>query len=998
MKKRLFAGFLALCMMLSVMPATAYAEETAPEEVICTQTEDCEAETHDAECPKAEVEDEVENFTQLPAETSEIEDEAEEETKEEAEVEETEVEPVSQAEVTYVAEVNGTKYETHQEAVNAVKDGSEAVTIELLRDATLAETDINCALTLNGNGHTVTGTTEKMFRNFADATYNNVTIVNENGRCIETRSGSLTLTLNEVSLQAAASTTQAQALTIGGSGTGINVNITNSSIDGSNGGYGIITFNPVTMNITGSTTVGGFGALYFKAASNSEGSAGSVVTITDSTVGSKNVHTGESNNFGTIIFEDSNITVNTAGTSVIKAETDGLSQGAFLFNVEYVTGTLSNIKVNVTEGTTISTAEGQLVVNYNNDGNHTVILPESYASDVLASECGYKAASEGYIQITNQADAKVVALANGVGYTSLQAAVDAVKDGSEAVTIELLADATLAETDIKCALTLNGNGHTVTGTTEKMFRNFADATYNNVTIINENGRCIETRSGNLTLTLNEVSLQAASSTTQAQALTIGGSGENIKVNITNSSIDGSNGGYGIITFNPVEMKIEGSTTVGGFGALYFKSASSSKGSAGSEVTIKDSTVGSKNVHTGESNNFGTIIFEDSNITVNTEGNTTIKAETEGLSQAAFLYNTGYATVEGITVNVANGTTLIAPTGELLVNYSADGGHTFIVPAEYAGMVTAAGWTYNTIEDGRIQIGDIEVTVSAGATTGNVTVPESATDTEKAAANTAQSTTTADAKGLTKSVSTETEKITDDTNIPTKATEALVNAGISTDDVTITVVVEPYLNVNVTDIDEDAVEKADEAIITLDIKMLYNVKATTAESVAEMNERNTAIIPGMGGTVTNPQPVTISFQIPTGIITQDDLTGKVLYIEHEKNDGSLYYHKATIAFAEGTESYDTISFYNDRGYSEFRLMIGETLPENKPVQSGNGGGSSSSSSTTKKEETTSNAQLVETVLVSAPVATGDSANTFAYVVMIAVAGAAVALLTYRKRRA
>lgn len=56
MKKRLFAGLLALCMVFNVMPATAFAEEATTEpvatEVVCEAKEDCAAGTHIETCAK----------------------------------------------------------------------------------------------------------------------------------------------------------------------------------------------------------------------------------------------------------------------------------------------------------------------------------------------------------------------------------------------------------------------------------------------------------------------------------------------------------------------------------------------------------------------------------------------------------------------------------------------------------------------------------------------------------------------------------------------------------------------------------------------------------------------------------------------------------------------------------------------------------------------------------------------------------------------------------
>lgn len=56
MRKRLFAGLLALCMVFNLMPATAFAEETTTEpvvtEVVCEAKEDCTADEHIETCAK----------------------------------------------------------------------------------------------------------------------------------------------------------------------------------------------------------------------------------------------------------------------------------------------------------------------------------------------------------------------------------------------------------------------------------------------------------------------------------------------------------------------------------------------------------------------------------------------------------------------------------------------------------------------------------------------------------------------------------------------------------------------------------------------------------------------------------------------------------------------------------------------------------------------------------------------------------------------------------
>lgn len=179
---------------------------------------------------------------------------------------------------------------------------------------------------INGNGYTLSSPLTVAMELRANpfktvkVVLNDITVIGLE-RAIDTRSKGITLELNKTNL----SVTKAgnyQALTIGGSAGAITVDINdNSVIDGGKYGYGIITFNPVNMTIDDST-VKGYAALYLKSADSSEGSAGSVITITNSKIESNSSSDDETSNFGTIVFEDTNIKVNIID-SIIKATNTG---------------------------------------------------------------------------------------------------------------------------------------------------------------------------------------------------------------------------------------------------------------------------------------------------------------------------------------------------------------------------------------------------------------------------------------------------------------------------------------------------------------------------------------------------------------------------------------------------------------------------------------------------------------------------------------------------
>lgn len=184
---------------------------------------------------------------------------------------------------------------------------------------------------------------------------------------------------------------------------------------------------------------------------------------------------------------------------------------------------------------------------------------------------------------------------------------------------------------VKQNLTIDLGEKTLTGTASRFIRVASDTdetievTIKNGEVLNNKngGRCIETRSGNVTLNLEGVTLSTPSNGAN-QPLTIGGSGDNITVNIENSTITTNNvSGYAITTFNPVTLNIDNSE-VSGWSVLYVKGADSSLGSAGSEFNITKSTLtGTNDVAQGESNSFSTIMIDTDDITVYVDGESTI---------------------------------------------------------------------------------------------------------------------------------------------------------------------------------------------------------------------------------------------------------------------------------------------------------------------------------------------------------------------------------------
>ena len=288
-----------------------------------------------------------------------------------------------------------------QDEIDAVADGGSYTLTESV-DLGSTVLKINKGITLDLGDNTITGEVE--IHTTASVTIKNGSITNAaaQGRCIDTRVGA-NLTINDVVLTTTSSANN-QPLTIGADGDfSVKVTVKDSTINAGTAGYAIINFHKTELTIDHSS-LNGYAAIYMK-----DGSNGSVVTIKNDSVLSSVGHSGPSNAFGTISFEDDGIT--------LKADAD----------------------------TTINTeGDQQSIVLPNDSSDNTVVMPAEYADDLAAA--GFDAAIEG----------------NGVieVYPTLQDAVDAAEDGD---TILLLDDNNEDVTTDK-VITIDSNNNTFSGT------------------------------------------------------------------------------------------------------------------------------------------------------------------------------------------------------------------------------------------------------------------------------------------------------------------------------------------------------------------------------------------------------------------------------------------------------------------------------------------------------------------------------------------------------
>ena len=230
-----------------------------------------------------------------------------------------------------------------------------------------------------------------------------------------------------------------------------------------------------------------------------------------------------------------------------------------------------------------------------------------------------------------------------------------------------------------------------------------------------------------------------------------------------------------------------------------------------------------------------------------------------------------------------------------------------------------------------------------------------------------------------------------------AKEARAKLNVS-DTTPVTTLVQPYMEVVVKEVNTGAVDEIGKTIIGFEIKMLYDVIATT--NPADPALGNTVTI-STGNVVKNPEAATISFEVLANLINEaTHLTEKnrVLYVEHLKADSSVYNHEADL---EEGDVIDVISFYNNRGYSTFNLKIAENkVPADKPFQpaGGNSGSSSSNKDSDKEEKSAEPVEVYYAATQSSKVAkTGDASNVALWISIMGIALVAVVAVFVMKKK-
>ena len=280
----------------------------------------------------------------------------------------------------------------------------------------------------------------------------------------------------------------------------------------------------------------------------------------------------------------------------------------------------------------------------------------------------------------------------------------------------------------------NGGKYSVVGSDKKVFEVWSDVTFKNVVINNTytkaNARCIDTRTGDIELNVENSELYANTKGYNQQVINIGGKGKNIVANIKGSTITASNNGYGITVYNPVELTLSDFTTSSGYAALYLKAPDNSYGAGGSVVNVMGGTLNGASV-SGES--FGTISIETTGITVNVDESSTVTAaEGAGANAAIFISDT-YMTAD-VSDGVNNITIKGTINGDILSGdvFTGNTANNIVVKKEYGSKLTDAGYYFVEYSDADYILLSTKVAdaVAEAITAANAVLADAdATDTE-----------------------------------------------------------------------------------------------------------------------------------------------------------------------------------------------------------------------------------------------------------------------------
>ena len=132
-----------------------------------------------------------------------------------------------------------------------------------------------------------------------------------------------------------------------------------------------------------------------------------------------------------------------------------------------------------------------------------------------------------------------------------------------------------------------------------------------------------------------------------------------------------------------------------------------------------------------------------------------------------------------------------------------------------------------------------------------------------------------------------------------------------ENVPVLIVIQPYMEIEAV----GYTKEDDNAVLTLNITPMYKTVATTATDASDIKLGDTdknAVVVGTPQKLQVTAPVEITIPLPAGFT----ISGDTAYVKHTKDNGRVYYHKATVT--TGSSDARSITFTNDKGFSTFEV--------------------------------------------------------------------------------
>jgi len=307
---------------------------------------------------------------------------------------------------------------------------------------------------------------------------------------------------------------------------------------------------------------------------------------------------------------------------------------------DYTAISLNNDGITVADGTQVNVTGGSITAKNEKGEASIAVMDNTKTGSVTISDATV---------VTGSVEKAVAIIAYDsideiYACTTLEEAI-AGAGGDADATVKLISDVELTETiALNKPIKIDGEGHKIKSSAKKLFEVYADFEVYDLKMetTHPDGRCVDTRVDNITVTIDNCELKTLAGTSTAQCVNIGGYDlDGLNVTIIDSTIESEYAG--VILWVPADVTIENSN-ITAWATIYAKGPAMYPGafvgeSSGSVIKVMNSDLKSVSDHSGASDIFAAIAIEDDDVTVTIDADSTVTVDAKGTAcQSAVLFN------------------------------------------------------------------------------------------------------------------------------------------------------------------------------------------------------------------------------------------------------------------------------------------------------------------------------------------------------------------------